>query len=455
MRAQPFGIATLFLGLSGLAGSTGLGGLPPALAADAATRPGEPDEAALAGRPDLALVLRLAEERAPLPRASRLSAVAAERSAAAAGRAADPVLRFAVDEAPIGQRWMPGSSARGRSVLGEEIAPPGALRQERLAMAEAAAMRQEEAAALGLDAIRDARLAWADYELAWRERELHVEHQDLAAGMAELARIRYRAGASSQSESLRLLLLAQATHGERIDAERRLASARLALNLLLGRAPDAPLGEPAAAALAPLPAPAADGDGDEPLHERLPELRAMQRAVSMAEAERGMAEAMASGPMGMLGVELMWDPAQGMVMGGAMAGFSLPWLNPRRRAAVDAASASVRAARGALEAEELMAASMAAEAALRLQAAAETRRLVDEELLPMARASLDSARAAWSAGQGDATSLLDTLRAWLELRIGSARAAAGIARARADLDRSTGLPISTIFQSLGPVGVTP
>ena len=75
----------------------------------------------------------------------------------------------------------------------------------------------------------------------------------------------------------------------------------------------------------------------------------------------------------------------------------------------------------------------------RVAAAVQAVRIIDDDLLPQARRSYESAEAAYQSGQSSALALLDALRAYLQVRLERSRALARFDASRADYDRAAGI----------------
>ncbi len=122
-----------------------------------------------------------------------------------------------------------------------------------------------------------------------------------------------------------------------------------------------------------------------------------------------------------------------------MVSINLPWLDGRHHDEVVEAEHALAADRCALDGQRNQARFELRDAALRVDAAAQTARIIDGELLPLARRSFESAEAEYAAGQGSALALLDALRSYLQVRLERGRALARLDASRADYDRAAGL----------------
>jgi outer membrane protein TolC len=122
----------------------------------------------------------------------------------------------------------------------------------------------------------------------------------------------------------------------------------------------------------------------------------------------------------------------------AMVAINLPWLAGRRRDDEREAEENVLADRHALESTRNAVHYELRDAAARLESARQSFTIIDQELLAQAKRSLEATQAAYAAGQGDATGMLDALRSYLQVRIERVRALADLASSQADLERAAG-----------------
>jgi outer membrane protein TolC len=234
--------------------------------------------------------------------------------------------------------------------------------------------------------------------------------------------------------------------------EQQKRSAQALLNALMDRDPDAVLG-PAREMPAPdlLVSTQEDmADADRRLDQRRPELKAAARAVKRSEAALDVAKREADLPSFMVGADYWYMPTQPVRNGyGAMVSMSLPWLNPRHRDEVKAAERTGAAERSALRAQQAAARFQLRDADAKLRAARQTLALIHDHVLADARRSFESAQAQFQSGQGDATSVLDGARNYLQVRIEEVRAIADLESSRADYARAAGLPVAGMTDGPG------
>jgi hypothetical protein len=156
------------------------------------------DESALAERPTLEVVLRLARARSPELHESRQRAVARARMAEVEEALPPPRLKYEHWHVPLAK---PGALDEAMMIMvgvEQEIPPPGS----RAARADAAlAMGREGLAEAGvreLDLARRAKRAFIEYQEVRREIALHQEHLELARGLIDATRSAYASGRGTQ-----------------------------------------------------------------------------------------------------------------------------------------------------------------------------------------------------------------------------------------------------------------
>jgi outer membrane protein TolC len=285
------------------------------------------------------------------------------------------------------------------------------------------------------------RQAYAEYYRAEREYELHVEHADLARQVVELARANYQAGRGAQQDVLRTEVEQSRTHMEVINITRQLRAAKSLLNTLMARMPSAPLGPPAVLSADHMEIP-------NPVLDRLssvarPEVSAAEHALQSSQEELAGAKSTARWPRFMVGVDYWYMPMRSDPHGyGAMVSMSLPWLNSAYRDGVRAAEGMVAAERSALSAARNQARFELFDAVSGYRAAHQAFTLLEQDLLPQAQRSFETARASYRGGQGDSLGVLDALRSYLEVRVDHERALTRLEMAYAEVDRAAGMQLS-------------
>ena len=398
------------------------------------------DEAELGRVARLPTILRVALERNRDVAEMRARATAAEARARAAGRLPDLEAKYEQWGVPL-QRPL-GLNAADTIMIGLRQSFPawGTLAARGRAASEDASGVRETAQAHRQEVAAQVWRTFATYYRAEQELRLHLEHVGLTSRVLELAKLNQRTSrGGGLQDVLRLELELTRLHTDVARIEREQRSSHALLNALMDRTPDAPLGPPEE--------PAVGTSGDvavAPLEKALasnrPELKAADRAVKRTEAVLDETRRAAWLPSLMIGLDYWYLPTGTDVRHayGAMLGINLPWLSGRRRDEEEAAENTLLAEQHALAATRNAVTYELRDAAARLDSARQSFQIIDEDLLARARRSLEATQAAYASGQGDAITLLDALRAYLQVRIERVRALAEVASSQADLQRAAG-----------------
>jgi cobalt-zinc-cadmium efflux system outer membrane protein len=279
-----------------------------------------------------------------------------------------------------------------------------AAAEEALVAAEARVRRRE--------ILAEIREAWATLYAIDAERTTLTSAAELLELLAQVTADRYSTGSTDLESAVRARL-----EGARL-AEREidLDAARALVVARLERLVDVPGGlEISRVEALPAVAFPADGWSDEAVRDAAPVASARvaieaaeRRAVAAREELRpDLSVGGGAGYRGSL------EPVVIVRFGVEWPAWNRDTLRPR----VAAAEAEAQAAREDLRAAEAEARAAAARAgALRAQAERQLVR-VREGSLPLATAALDAARAAYVAGRGEFSAVVEDLSAWLEARI--------------------------------------
>ena len=388
-------------------------------------RPADPGDAAFVGTLVSAVVADEVVRRNPNVRA------ALERWVAYLERAPQ---RTSLPNPAFAYRYSSMFRMHVYELMQEVPLPAKLLADGRAALADARAMRAELDEQTNLLRAR-AEQALANLHLARRSLELVDQNAALVDRFIEIANSRYTAGTATQSDVLRAQDEREGLREERAMFVRDVQVAESMLNVLLDRAPEAPLGPVAIVdgpvALEPLTA----------LYERAlqqrPELAAFR---ARADAQREMLSR----------AELEWVPD--FVVGGGYvrdfgededhveltAGLSLPvWLG-RIRGGVAEAEANVRRADAETHSTRNRVFDEVRQAAARLAAATERSTILREATLPRARQNVEVSQAAYVSGQLDFLALVDAQRMSLMKELELERVRAERTSAQAELRQAVG-----------------
>jgi outer membrane protein, heavy metal efflux system len=396
-----------------------------------------PDEAALAQQASLDAILRIALARNPALQEADERVLASRERQVTAARLPDPELKYEQWAVPLSRPYALDQADTLMLGLSQSFPARGSRAAAARGAAEETAMASEERRARAQDLAAQVRRAYFDYAGAEREAAFHLEQLDVATRLVEIGGANYQAGRGTQQDVLRLILEVARLHTDVATLEQRRRSGRALLNTLMARPPDAPLGPPAP--IAPFSAGPGAAEPEQRLETSRPELAAAARAVLRSEAALEGARSEARWPGVMVGADTWLMPhGDPHLAYGLMVSVNLPWLNERRRAEVRAAEHLLAADRAALEAARNAALYQLTDAAARLEAAQQVYRLLDTDVVPQARRSFEAARAAYTAGTGNALALLDAMRSVLDARVEQSRALVQLESSLADLERAAG-----------------
>ena len=277
--------------------------------------------------------------------------------------------------------------------------------------------------------------AYASLYLARRELELLDANLEILNRFVRIAQTRYEAGTVTQSDVLRAELERSTIRAERAVLSREVETAASALNVLLDRPPETPIGP-----LAPLALPQPGAQTGE-LYDRAlqyrPELEAASQRVASADSMLARARE-------------EWIPD--LTVGGAYvrdlgmdenevevtAGITLPLWWGSIRAKSREAEAESRRASAELKAARNRVLDEVKSTSARLAAAAERFTILAEEAVPRAEQNLGVAEAAYTASKLGFLELLDSQRMLLLKQLERERALVEHATSQAELEKAIG-----------------
>lgn len=395
------------------------------------------DERELARSAKLATVLRLALERNRDLAENQARTRAAEARRHAAARLPDLEAKYEQWGVPLARPFALGRADTLMVGVRQGFPAWGVLEARGRAAAEEAGGAEEVERARRQEVAAQVRRTFAIYYRADQELRLHLEHVGLTSRVLELARLNQRTGHGLLQDVLRLELELTRVHTDIARIEREQRSSRALLNALMDRSPDAPLGPPEDLVVTPPKDVAALEKG---LDANRPELGAAARAVRRSAATLDEMRRAARFPTLMVGLDYWYMPMNADTHHGygAMVGFNLPWLSAGRRDQEREAEQTLRAEQHALDATRNTVRYELRDAAARLEAARQSFRIIDQDLIVQARRSLEATQSSYAVGQGDALSMLDALRSYLQVRIERLQALAELASSEADLERAAG-----------------
>ena len=404
------------------------------VAARATTSDADVDQA-LSKPLDLRTLIGLALERNPELREASARTRAGLEEVRRAGSFDDPMLRFETEGIP----WRhPGSLSRAEDYkvgLSQTFPFPGNLSLR----SEAATRDAEGLHQRYLDRERELitrlKKAYFDYYAAVRTIEAHDDHLKLMEATEKISDAKFRTGAVSQQDVLKPQLEQVLLHSEVIAAEQMKGSARAAINAILHRPADAPLGDPVARVPSDEPFDVADLTA-RALRSR-PDLLAAELRVRSTQTSLRLADREASLPDFAVGVDYMQIP--GMPDGyGAMLSINLPWFTGKRSAAARGLEHTLRGDEAALDAARARARFEVRDAWLRTESARRSAALLRNELIPKTAQTVEVSRTAYEKDKSSFLDLLDAERSLRDVKLKYIQAVTQYESAVADLERAVG-----------------
>ncbi|MEO4046515.1 TolC family protein [Pseudomonas sp. CAU 1711] len=356
----------------------------------------------------------LAEQGAPDNLARQAQLASARQALEPASALPDPRLILGIDNLPLEgpDRYSLNRDFMTMRRIGfiQEV-PNGDKRQARRQLAEASVLRAEaEQRVMQLEIKRQTAASWLDVHYAERSRELFDELDEQVATLRSTVQALIAGGRAQPGELLRADQAALALQDRRDELERDVALARARLRRWIGDEAERPLAGDAPSLGLAMP----------PARQRLvrhPELRAAAARVGEASAE--LAEAVAEKTPDW-GVELAYNDRDSRFGDMLMLQFSFdlplfvgtrqgPRIGAKQQAMAQLEAeqeALLRAHRAALE-------SGLAELEQRRRALARS----DDELIPLASTRAELELAAYRAGNGTLTAVIEARRELIEARL--------------------------------------
>lgn len=380
-------------------------------------------------------VVQRARDANPEVMEARERGLAASSRARAQGRLPDPVAGVQLWNAPADNPFDAGNAEMVMVGLEQSVPLPPKLRLRRSAEAAMAQAAGEERRGVGNRVQQQALHAFHEYWRATEELAIHVGHVEIAKQVLATAESQYGAGNGRQHDVLRARGDLARLHADVAMIRQQVASTSAVLRALMALGDEEELGTPQLeSALADVP--------DLPsLERRLTETRPEVRAAADAEASAleslRLARLETWVPDVMVGLTWM-DSRMGADGWMPMVRLNVPLAG--RWDAQSAARHDAAAARFSRAAAANNALAELRDAHARVTASRDILERFAKEILPIAEASLESARGAYVGGGGDFLDLLDASRGLLDARLSRDRARARYETALADLDFAFGQP---------------
>jgi cobalt-zinc-cadmium efflux system outer membrane protein len=304
----------------------------------------------------------------------------------------------------------PNSFMDQTAMLEQEVPVSGKNRsRSRAATAEARAAF-EDLRRMELDLIMRARSAYTRLANGYAQLEVNRRYSELLSQFVQISRSRYEAGVATQAD----VLLAQTDAAKlleaRADIERQISQEQSALNVLMNRPAQAPLGQPSELVFAP------EARSLETLQASAIALRPeLRRAQSRIEAERFRLELANRQwfPDPALNVKAQRYNSAAQAVSEVDVGVSIPvpWVNWKKYSAgIVEARKSVEEAERQFDATRVETLGLVRDQLKKIQTSAKQYELYRDDILPLARQAIDATRTAYEASTGGFLELITARR---------------------------------------------
>ncbi len=332
----------------------------------------------------------------------------------------------------------PNSFMDQTAILEQEVPVSGKNRsRSRAAMAEARAAF-EDLRRMELDLIMRARAAYARLANGYAQLEVNRRNTELLNQFVQISRSRYEAGVATQAE----VLLAQTDSAKlleaRADIERQISQEQSALNVLMNRPAQAPLGRPSELVFTP------QALSLEKLQGIAFVLRPeLQRAQDRIDAERFRLELANRQwfPDPALNVKAQRYNSTAQAVSEVDVGISLPvpWLNWRKYSAgILEARKNVEDVEREFDATRVETLGLVRDQLKKIQTSARQYELYRDNILPLARQTVEATRAAYEASTGGFLELITARRTLQDAESAALNRLAEYQAAVAELDAIIG-----------------
>lgn len=250
--------------------------------------------------------------------------------------------------------------------------------------------------------------------LAHKAIEINRENGELMRIFVKIAETRYTVGKAPQQHVLKAQVSLSVLLNQLITLEQRLETARARLNMLLNRAPDAPLSEPGEFEPTPL---SRSREGLEHLAlQHNPDLKAMAYDIEQKGVLHDLAQKQYY-PNLMAGMQY-WQNNERKDQVSATLSINLPlWWRSKQDHGVRQAAASVRAVEANYEAMKNRVLFQIQDRLVKVRTAERTINLYETSILPQAEQALKAARIGYETDKLDFLTLVDSQKQLYTFRL--------------------------------------
>jgi outer membrane protein, heavy metal efflux system len=305
---------------------------------------------------------------------------------------------------------VPNNMMDQMAMLEQELPVSGKnLSRSRAATAEARAAF-EDLRRMELDLIMRARSAYARLANSYGQLEVNRRNSDLLDQFVQISRSRYEAGVATQSDVLLAQTDAAKLLEQRADIERHISDEQSALNVLMNRPAQASLGRPSDLVFTP------QALSLESLQASAivlrPELRRAQNRIDAEKFRLQLANRQWF-PDPALNVKAQRYNSAAQAVSEVDVGISIPipWLNWKKyNAGALEAHKSIEDAEREFGAARIETLGLVRDQLKKIQTSADQYKLYRDNILPLARQTVDATRAAYEASTGGFLDLITARR---------------------------------------------
>ena len=387
---------------------------------------------------ELELLVKIAVERNPELKETLARTRAGIEEVRRAGGLDDPMLKFEAWGIPLNTPLAFNQDQTNMLGLRQTFPFPG-----NLSLKSEAALRDAESMYQmyrdrRLDVVSRLKKAYLDYYSMSREVDIHLEHVGIMKDMERITEIKYRNGTVNQQDVLKPQVELVLLHNDVLAMTQHLESDKAAINALLNRPPDAPLGKPKEPTL-----PDEKFDIQELSAQALsrPDVLAAQRRVRATEASAKVASREANLPDFSVGADYWQQPGMPNDAWGLMFSINLPWFTGKHGAEVAKLEHALRADQAAVETAKNKALFEVRDAYYKVEATRKSLVLFKGELVPKSAQSAEVSRANYEKDKASFLDLLDAERSLRDVKLKFSQALVQYEMAVVDLERAVGRPV--------------
>lgn len=396
----------------------------------------------LSGPLDLELLIKVAKDRNPELKEMLARAKAGVEEVRRAGALDDPMLKFEAWGIPINQPSSFNKDQTNMLGLRQNFPFPGNLSLKgEAALRDAESMYQMYRDRQS-DVVMRLKKAYLDYYSMSREIEIHLEHVRLLEEFEKISDAKFRNGTVTQQDILKPQVEHILLHNDVLAMTQHVESAKAAINAILSRPSEAPLGKPKEPSF-----PNEKFDVQELSANALasrPDVLAAESRVKSSEAMAKVASREANLPDFSIGADYWQMPGAPNDAYGIMFSINLPWFTGKHGAEVARLDHTLQADRAAVETARNKALFEVRDSYLRVEAARKSLILFKGELVPKSTQSADVSRANYEKDKTSFLDLLDAERSLRDVKLKYSQALIQYEMAVADLERAVGSALRRI-----------